>query len=369
MASHRASGVPWPYDGGARRAGTPIASLADMPARAIDTATISFGLVSIPVKIYSTNEPSHELHFHLVHEGCGERLKQFYECPRHGRVERDEMIKGFEISRGNFVELTKEELKALEAVASDEIDVREFVPLEAIDPVYVAASYYLAPDRGGDRAYRLMRDALDHAELAAIGAYAARGKQYVVMLRPFEDGLVMHQLRYADEVKPWSEVGMPTLAKPKPAELGMAGKLIDQLRHDEFDASQYTDEVKGRVRHLIADKAKGGEIVAPPSEPRPEVGDLMAALKASLAGEGPTPSEAAHARRGRSRARTSRTGARASHAARGSGGARASRSPRTSRRELAGAPNGHRRNHRGARARPHTTRRTRSASQASRAHR
>ncbi|HVK88382.1 MAG TPA: Ku protein [Kofleriaceae bacterium] len=319
-----------------------------MPARAIDTATISFGLVSIPVKIYSTNEPSHELHFHLVHEGCGERLKQYYECPRHGRVERDEMIKGFEISRGNFVELSKEELKALEAVASDAIEVREFVPLSAIDPLYITASYYLAPDRGGDRAYRLMRDALEHADLAAVAAYAARGKEYIVMLRPFEDGLVMHQLRYADEVKPWSEVGMPTLAKPKPAELGMAGKLIDQLRHDEFDASQYTDEVKGRVRHLIAEKAKGGEIVAPTAEPRPEVGDLMAALKASLAGEGPTPTQAAHARGGR------RAGARA-----------AARSPR----KHTATHDGDRRNHRGSRARPHTTRRTRSASHASRAHR
>ncbi|MDX2093145.1 MAG: Ku protein [Kofleriaceae bacterium] len=259
-----------------------------MPARAIDTATISFGLVSIPVKVFSTNEPSHEIHFNLIHEGCGQRLKQFYECPKHGRVERDEMAKGYEISRGNYVELSKQELKELEAVASDEIEVREFVPLSAIDPLYIDASYYLAPDRGGDRAYRLMRDALEHADLAAVAAYAARGKQYVVMLRPFEDGLVMHQLRYLDEVKPWSEVAMPTLAKPKPAELGMAGKLIDQLRHEEFDPTQYTDEVKGRVRDLIAEKAKGGEIVAPQAEPRPEVGDLMAALKASLGVGGKT---------------------------------------------------------------------------------
>lgn len=307
-----------------------------MPARAIDTATISFGLVSIPVKVFSTNEPSHEIHFNLIHEGCGQRLKQFYECPKHGRVERDEMAKGYEISRGNYVELSKQELKELEAVASDEIEVREFVPLSAIDPIYIDASYYLAPDRGGDRAYRLMRDALEHADLAAVAAYAARGKQYIVMLRPFEDGLVMHQLRYIDEVKPWSDVAMPTLAKPKPAELGMAGKLIDQLRHDEFDPTQYSDEVKGRVRDLIADKAKGGEIVAPEAEPRPEVGDLMAALKASLGA--------------------------------GTGNGKAARAKRAS-------GNGHRRTaksgngHRTTRARPHAARRTRSTSHASRAHR
>jgi len=260
-----------------------------MPARAIDTATIAFGLVSIPVKIYSTSEPTHEIHFHLIHEGCGERLKQQYVCPRHGVVERDELTKGFELTKGNFVELEKAELEALEAVASDEIAIREFVPAAAIDPIYVERTYYLGPDKGGDRAYALLRDALADAELVGVAAYAARGKQYITMVRPFADGLAMHQLRYADEVKPWSEVPLGKLPKAAASELKLASQIIDQLQHETFDASQYEDEVKDRVRKLIAKKAKGGEIVAAPEAPQPVVTDLMAALKASLAGAGKAP--------------------------------------------------------------------------------
>ena len=256
-----------------------------MPARAIDTATIAFGLVSIPIKIYSTSEPSHEIHFHLIHEGCGERLKQQYVCPKHGEVDRSEMSKGYELTKGNFIELSKEELKNLEAVASDELSIREFVPATAIDPIFIERTYFLGPGKGGERAYRLLRDALEDAELVGVAAYAARGKEYMVMVRPFEDGLAMHQLRYPDEVKSWSEVPVGKLPKAAPSELALAGQIISQLQHETFDPTQYSDDVKDRVRKLIAKKAKGGEIVAPPEVEKPAVTDLMEALKASLAGE------------------------------------------------------------------------------------
>src|SRR5262249_9038317 len=246
-----------------------------MPARAIDTATIAFGLVSIPIKIYSTSEPSHEIHSHLIHEGCGRRLKQQYVCEKHGLVDRSEITKGFELTKGNFVELAKDELKALEAVASDAIEIREFVPASAVDPLYIETTYYLGPDKGGERAYRLLRDALEDAELVGIAAYSARGKQYIVMVRPLDEGRAMHPLRYPDEVKPWSEVPVGQLPKSAPAELALASQIIDQLRHDTFDPDQYEDEVKERVRKLIAKKAKGGEIVAPPEVPKPVVTDLM----------------------------------------------------------------------------------------------
>ncbi|HEU4728846.1 MAG TPA: Ku protein [Kofleriaceae bacterium] len=282
-----------------------------MPARSIDTATLAFGLVSIPVKIYSTGEPSHELHFHLIHEGCGERLHQQYVCPAHGQVERDEIIKGYELTRGNFVELSRDELKALEAVASDEIAIQEFVPVAAVDPVFIDRSYYLGAGKGADRAYQLFRDALVDADLVAIASYAARGKQYIVELRPFETGLMMHQLRYPDEVKPWSEVPSVRHIKAAPAELALARQVIDNLRHDEFDPSRYKDEVKVRVRGLIAEKARGREITAPAAVARRPVTDLMAALKASL-GAGPEArgDGAASSRRGARPARATRHGAR-----------------------------------------------------------
>jgi DNA end-binding protein Ku len=305
-----------------------------MPARSIDTATLAFGLVSIPVKIYSTAEPSQEIHFHLVHEGCGERLKQQYVCPKHGKVERDEMIKGFEITKGNIIEMTKDELKALEAVSNDEIALAEFVPASAVDPLFVENSYYLGPGKGGDRAYRLFRDAIEDSELVGIAAYSARGKQYIVMIRPFEDGLVMHQLRYPDEIKPWSEVPMGKLPKAVPTELALASKVIDQLTHKDFDPSQYVDEVKGRVRKLIAQKAKTGEITIPESAPeKAEVTDLMAALKASLGGgELPKPERTAGAARAHRGAKKSKaTKAHAPRATRRAGAHRSTRAASSKR--------------------------------------
>jgi DNA end-binding protein Ku len=293
-----------------------------MPARAIDTATLSFGLVTIPVKIYTTAERSHELHFHLVHAGCGQRLRQRYVCPAHGEVDRDDMVKGFEITKGNIVELERSELAALEAVASDEISLVELVPVEAVDPILIDAHYYLGPDKGGERAYRLFRDALLDAGLVAIATYAARGKQYVVMVRPFEEGLVMDQLRYLDEVKPWSEIPLGKLPAPQPSELGLALQLFDSLRHDTFDPGHYKDEVKKRVRKLIADKAKGGEIVAPEREERVAPVDLMEALKTSLG------AKAAPANGHRRRAHRS---SRAKPASRSKPHARSARRKRTTR--------------------------------------
>jgi DNA end-binding protein Ku len=253
-----------------------------MPARSIDTATLTFGLVSIPVKIYSTAERSHEVHFHFVHLGCGERLHQQYVCPEHGEVARDEITRGYELTKGRFVALSTAELRALDAVASDEIAIQEFVPAAAVDPLFIELSYYVGAGKSGERAYQLFRDALADAALVAIAAYAARGKQSIVELRPYETGLVMHQLRYPDEIKPWSEVPAIQRTRAAPAELALARQVIDHLRHETFDPSRYKDEVKARVRALIATKAKGGEIMAPPSAPVPPVTDLMAALKASL---------------------------------------------------------------------------------------
>lgn len=266
-----------------------------MAARTIATASISFGLVSIPVHVISTSEPAHELHFHLIHAGCGRRVKQHYECPKHGPVERDQLAKGYEVRKGEMIELAQAELDALDAVGDDAIALAEFVPAAAVDPIFVERTYFLAPGKGGARPYRLLRDALARAGLVGIARYAARGKAYVVMVRPFETGLAMHQLRYADEIKPWSAAGVDELPAPTAAELQLAHKLVAQLEHARFDPSDYRDEVKDRVRELLAEKLKTGQpIVAPEGHAPPRPIDLMEALRASLGG---TPARAvSHAR-------------------------------------------------------------------------
>jgi len=295
----------------AKRASKSTPARSGGTARSIDSASIVFGLVSIPIKVYSTSEPGHEIHFHLIHAGCGERLKQQYICPKHGVVERSDMAKGYQVDRSKMIELDPKELDALDAVANDEIALQEFVPVTEIDPIYVDRTYYLGPDKGGDRPYRLLRDALERAKLVGVASYAARGKSYLVMVRPFENGLAMHQLRYPDEIKPWKAVGLHELAKPSAQELELASKLIDQLTHDSFDPSAYKDEVKGRVKHLLAERVKTGETIeVAETEAAPKaVPDLMAALRASLGGKSEAP-----AAKAKPHARATKHAAKSAHA-------------------------------------------------------
>lgn len=241
-----------------------------MAVRSIDKVSISFGLVAIPARIYSTGEPGSDVSFHLVHAACGTRVKQQWYCPKDDEVvERSDLVKGYEVARGKLVTFEADELKALEAVASDSIEIREFVPLDAVDPIYYERHYYVGPDKGGDHAYALLRTAMADSGLVALGSYAARGKQYVVLVRADDHGLVMHQLRYPDEVRGWKAIDLPARAKPKPAELALARKVIEQITHTEADLDDYKDEVSARVRKLIAKKAEGEVIEVPePAESR-----------------------------------------------------------------------------------------------------
>ena len=254
-----------------------------MPARSIGTATISFGLVSIPTKLYTTNESSGDIHFNMLHDADGARLKQQYICTKCNEVvDREHTVKGYEHAKGQYVVLSGDELKALDAVATQTIALEEFVPAKAVDPLYVEKSYYLGPDKGGERAYKLIRDAMLETDLVGIASYSARGKQYIVCVRPFEQGLIIHQLRYAQEVKPWTEVPMPDLPDLKPAELGLAKQIIQQIAHETFDPAKYKDEVQERMMELINKKVEGQEIVLAPEAPAGKVIDLMEALKQSL---------------------------------------------------------------------------------------
>lgn len=256
-----------------------------MPARSIGTATISFGLVSIPTKLYTTNETANDIHFNMLHDKDGARLKQQYVCTCCGEVvDRDHTVKGYEHAKGQYVTFTADELKALDAVATQTIALEEFVPASEIDPILVEKSYYLGPDKGGDRAYALMRDVMLKSGLVGIASYSARGKQYIVALRPYRQGLILHQLRYAAEVKDWAEVPLPDLPESREAELGMAAMLVDQLAAKTFSPAKYKDEVQDRMRQMIDKKIEGQPIEAPVATPAGTVIDLMAALKASLGG-------------------------------------------------------------------------------------
>ncbi|HRK48697.1 MAG TPA: Ku protein [Nocardioides sp.] len=254
-----------------------------MPARAIGTATISFGLVSIPVKLYTTSESGSDISFNMLHDACGSRLKQQYICSKDGEVvDREHTIKGYEFSKGQYVTFTADELKTLDAVATNSIELTEFVPVKAVDPLLFEKSYYIGPDKGGERAYKLLSEAMVQSGLMGIASYSARGKQYVVAVRPFQNGLIVHQLRYKDEVKDWAEVPIPDLPELKPTELALAQQLIAQITHETFDPAKYEDEVKKRMLELIQAKVDGQEITAAPEAPQGKIIDLMEALKASL---------------------------------------------------------------------------------------
>ena len=257
-----------------------------MPARSIGTATISFGLVSVPVSIYSASESKASVSFNMLHKKCGTRLKQQYICPKDNEVvTRDETVKGYEFAKDQYVVLTAEELKSLEEKATSTIDVLEFVPLATVDREYVEKVYYLGPDKGGDRAYRLLAAALKETGRAAVGQYAAKGQQHLVLLRPLNGVLVMEQLHYADEVRPTTEVTIPP-GDVKDAELKLAKQLIDQTSNEAFEPTKYKDTVRERVLETIQRKVDGQDITADitPSTDTKML-DLMEALKASLARE------------------------------------------------------------------------------------
>jgi DNA end-binding protein Ku len=268
-----------------------------MTARSIGSGTVSFGLVSIPVKLYSTNEARAGVSFNLLHGGgCGSRLKQQYICPKDEQiVDRDQMVKGYEFAKGQYVTFTEEELKALEEQSSEAIEITEFVPESTVSPLYFDKAYYLGPDKGGAKAYSLLAEAMRKTGRTALAKYSARGKQYLVMVRVQGRGLVMQQLRYADEVKPQAEVPLDE-TPVSDRELDLAMKLIDQIASDQFQPEKYEDEVRKRTLELIEKKVQGQDIVAAPSEaPQAKVIDLMEALKASLAGKGaqvPAPAKA-----------------------------------------------------------------------------
>ena len=259
-----------------------------MAARSIATATISFGLVTVPVRIYPATRISAGLSFHMLHAKDNVRLKQQYVCPKDDEVvPRREMVKGYEYRKDKYVVFSTEELKALDEQATSGIEITEFLPADAVDPVYFEKTYYLGPDKGGEKAFSLLGEAMEAVDRVALAQYAARGKSYLVLLRAAGGRLMMQQLFHSDEVREASEVPGER-RQNREAEVKLARQLIDQISEEKFRPERYEDIVRKRVEKLIQGKLAGKDITAasPAERPKAEVIDLMEALKASLGNKG-----------------------------------------------------------------------------------
>jgi DNA end-binding protein Ku len=255
-----------------------------MPARALSSATISFGLVSIPVKVYTATS-SKTVHFSMLHATDKGRLRQQYICRACEQpVERNQTVRGFEYARDQYVVMEEEELKGLERKSDKTVDIEEFIPIEQVDPVYFDGANLLGPDKGGAKAYQLLREAMLESGRVAIGRFHTRGRDQLVLIRPTAGGLVLHGLFYADEVRSFEDVDLGDRAEIREQELVLANQLIDQLTRERFDSGRYEDGYRVSLLQAIERKVAGEEVVAPPAEaPREKIIDLVAALKQSLA--------------------------------------------------------------------------------------
>jgi DNA end-binding protein Ku len=255
-----------------------------MASRPIANGNISFGLVSIPVKLFSATR-SKSVSFNLLHGKDQSRIQQKIYCPVDDAIiDRSELVRGYEVEKGRYVIFTDEELKQLEARDDHTIEITEFLPLAQVDPVYFEESYYLGSETGASKAYRLLADAMAQSGRVALGRFIMRGKEHIVLLRPYEKGLMLHTIYYADEVRSADEVDRATHEPVKDAELSLATRLIDELTEKKFDASKFHDTYREKVIEIAKQKVEGQEVseVAPTEPRRGQVIDLMQALKASL---------------------------------------------------------------------------------------
>ena len=254
-------------------------------ARSIASLTISFGLVAIPVKLFSAALPSERISFHLLRQKDGSRVKEQYVAVADGKlVERADMVKGYEFAKGKYVMFSPNEIKALEEAHSSAIDIGQIVPLDSVDPVYFAGTYYLAPDKGGAKPYTLLAMSLRKARQCAVGRWVSRGKEHIVIIRSIDAGLALHQLHFEAEVRSFDDLGVKP-AKVSDAEMKLAEQLMEHLQAKKFEPGKYVDEFKGRVRAAIKEKVKGHEVSLTSEPAKASTGnviDLMAALRASL---------------------------------------------------------------------------------------
>jgi len=261
-----------------------------MAARSLASLSLSFGLVSIPVKLYSATESSSAVRFNLLTKD-GSRVKQQYVSEKDPSVvvPRSEMVKGYEFEKDRYVLFSPDELKAVEESATHTIDIVAFIPEKAVDPIYYDKAYFIAPDKRGGKPYTLLRAAMHKSGRCALAKWAWKGKQYVVQIRAAEDGLVLQQLLYADEVRSMKDLQIEEI-KPSDAEVQLALQLIDQISQDSYDPTQFVDEEKQRILSAIDAKIEGRQVVTAEHHEEAASGgqiiDLTEMLRASLAKSG-----------------------------------------------------------------------------------
>lgn len=276
-----------------------------MAARSFASVSISFGLVNIPVDVYSAEVSSNRISFNLLHARDGARVKQQYICALDGEVvERSEMVKGYEYEKDRYVMFKPEEIKALEEAGTKMVNITEFVPLDTVDPVYFDRTYLLAPSKHGAKPYALLNEAMRQTGLCAIGRWAARGREYVVIVRPVEGGMAMHQLFFKDEIRTIREIPMGDAPQLAAGELKLARALIEQTTAKRFDPEEFHDEFRQRVEAAIEKKVRSGKEISHFEAPAAEVQgsgnvvDLMEILQRSLNKRtGTTPAAKASARK------------------------------------------------------------------------
>ena len=260
-----------------------------MAARPIGSATISFGLVSIPVKLYSTVDSTRNIRFNYLSDDGSQvsRVKQQYIRATDGEVvQRSELIQGYEFAKGQYVTFTAEELKALNVESTNAIDIAEFIPLADVERIYIDHVYYLGPDTGAARSYHLLKQALQETGRAALANFAKRGRSHLVLVRPMSDGLVLEQLKYQEELRTFDEVPLDSV-EVADGELDLAIQIIEQRTNEAFEPDKFEDAVRAHMLGLIQQKVEGKEVsVAPEERPEAKIIDLMEALKASVSASG-----------------------------------------------------------------------------------
>lgn len=254
--------------------------MAPRSPRAIWSGTIAFGMVSIPVRLYTATE-SHDVHFHLLHKADNVRLKNVRWCPKHEKaVAWDDTVRGFEYAKGKYVPVTEDDLEHLPVKTIHTVDISDFVKLEEVDPIYYDKAYYLAPEETGVKAFTLLRQALKETGRAAVAKVAIRDKENLCLVRPYEDVLSMETMLYANEIRSTEDIAMDG-TKVSPKELQMAVSLIENLS-DSFDPERYEDEYQAALKTVIKAKVEGAPLPEVQEAKGAKVVDLMEALRASV---------------------------------------------------------------------------------------